>query len=607
MKRMLSIFLGLISFFTLAVTTAFAVQDGMGRDIFLGNVGIGITAPTQSLEVTGVGKFNGVMIAQDLTMGTNTAGYMLVGDGNGFAPVAMSGDVTIDKLGVTKINVSGASTTVAITNDTSTNATMNLVWSAGTNGNQALKVSSTGFMYNPSLGNIGIGTSALTTSRLHVRGAGTTTGEAFAVQDSTLSDNFVVLDNGNVGIGNTTNIFSKLTVNAPYNSTNNVPDALLASASTGIGDVATNYRYVGEFQARAGNTSRLQIAAYRRLAGSNWTGLGWRLQYAVDTSFSDGSKAYIEIGGDDPNNASGGFISLGTEGLDRLVATSAGNIGIGTTAPSQKLEVAGVGKFIGAILSQDLTMSTNTAGYVLAADGNGFAPMQMTGDVTIDKTGHTYVGSVANVAITNDVSTNATMNLVWSAGVSGNQALKVSSTGLMYNPSLGNIGIGTSDLTGARLRVRSVGGTTGQAFSVQDTTLNDRFTVLDNGNVGIGTSAPGVKLNVSGGSAVVNEKSLTTTATINIDWSLGNQQYVGLNQAGHTITFTNALAGEAVRLIMCQSNANSTVTTWDASIVWSGGSAPTLSTTAGKCDVCSFIATNAKGSLKVLGTATTNF
>ncbi|MBF0480032.1 MAG: hypothetical protein HQL26_11175, partial [Candidatus Omnitrophica bacterium] len=103
---------------------------------------------------------------------------------------------------------------VAITNDVSSNETMNLVWSSGISGNQALKVSSTGFIYNPSIGNIGIGTSAITTARLHVRGAGTTTGQAFAVQDSTLSDNFVVLDNGNVGIG-TSNPTTQLTLNAP--------------------------------------------------------------------------------------------------------------------------------------------------------------------------------------------------------------------------------------------------------------------------------------------------------------------------------------------------------------------------------------------------------
>jgi hypothetical protein len=49
---------------------------------------------------------------------------------------------------------------------------------------------------------LGIGSTS-NASRLYVRGAGTTTGFALRIADSTPTDRMVVLDNGNVGIGTT--------------------------------------------------------------------------------------------------------------------------------------------------------------------------------------------------------------------------------------------------------------------------------------------------------------------------------------------------------------------------------------------------------------------
>lgn len=146
-----------------------------------------------------------------------------------------------------------------------------------------------------------------------------------------------------VGIG-TTDAKSKLTVNAPYGSTNNAPEALLASAVNAIGDATGSYSYVSEFQSKGSvsNNHRLQIAGYRRVAGTGWTGIGWRIQDAVDVSFTDGSKAYIEIGaGTDPSSAGNGFISFGTNGSDRLSIVSSGNVGIGTIEPKAKLHTIG--------------------------------------------------------------------------------------------------------------------------------------------------------------------------------------------------------------------------------------------------------------------------
>jgi hypothetical protein len=64
--------------------------------------------------------------------------------------------------------------------------------------------------------------------------------------------------------------------------------------------------------------------------------------------------------------------------------------------------------------------------------------------------------------------------------------------------------------------------------------------------------------------------------------------------ANCTITFTNADSGKKLFLEVIQDGTGSRTITWPASAKWSGGTAPTLTTTASKTDVFSFAATGAK-------------
>ncbi|MBF0388394.1 MAG: hypothetical protein HQL20_11205 [Candidatus Omnitrophica bacterium] len=134
-----------------------------------------------------------------------------------------------------------------------------------------------------------------------------------------------------------------------------------------------------------------------------------------------------------------------------------------------------------------------------------------------------------------------------------------------------------------------------------------------NGNVGIGSAAPVAKLQVASGSAFVNEASLVVGGTINVNWATSNQQYVTLNDVGHTINNTNAQPGQTFRLIVCQDGSgNRTVTTWQLAgvagdVLWAGGAPPTLSAGNDACDIISFIATAAKSGTKIMGAITKNF
>lgn len=86
-------------------------------------------------------------------------------------------------------------------------------------------------------------------------------------------------------------------------------------------------------------------------------------------------------------------------------------------------------------------------------------------------------------------------------------------------------------------------------------------------------------------------QTLTVGATINWDGNLGRSAQVTLNQAGHTMANpTNLIDGEIYDLHVIQDGTGSrTITTWGTSYKFASGVKPTLTTTAGATDICSFI------------------
>ncbi len=143
-----------------------------------------------------------------------------------------------------------------------------------------------------------------------------------------------ILSTGNVGIGTTTPT-ARLSIDQNTSGLANEANVLLAGAISVLGNTAGSYLYPFEFRhSNTGNSDRLQITPYRRTAGTTWSGTAYRLQFAVDGSYTDGSKAFIEIGGSDPTMNYGGFVSIGTGGVDRLCVLNNGNVLIGQTGPS---------------------------------------------------------------------------------------------------------------------------------------------------------------------------------------------------------------------------------------------------------------------------------
>ncbi len=175
-----------------------------------------------------------------------------------------------------------------------------------------------------------------------------------------------ILSGGNVGIGTTTPT-ARLSIAQNTSGLTNEANVLLAGAVSVLGSTAGSYLYPFEFRhSNTANYDRLQITPYRRTAGTTWSGTAYRLQFAVDGSYTDGSKAFIEIGGSDPTVSYGGFVSIGTGGVDRLCILNNGNVLIGQTVSGQpgqtnsayKLDVAG------GVRANSIVVNTTGADFV---------------------------------------------------------------------------------------------------------------------------------------------------------------------------------------------------------------------------------------------------
>lgn len=169
-----------------------------------------------------------------------------------------------------------------------------------------------------------------------------------------------------------------------------------------------------------------------------------------------------------------GYIVLRTDSAERMRILGTGNVGIGTTTPSQLLEVSGNAKVNSALL----TGSTSGTITLSAADTTTSYAVKMPA-----------AQGVASSVLQNDGSGN----LSWAVSVlptqTGNSGkfLVTDGTNASWDSVVNEAGLSTVD------------------FRVEgDTDVNLLFTDASADNVGIGTNAPGAKLDVRG-SVIINE------------------------------------------------------------------------------------------------------
>ena len=346
-----------LDFLPVAKTAAGPVEQTAALSIIHnGNVGIGTTSPRVALHVAT--------------------------DGSGGLPASGS-DMLVESSGITILNIlSSTSNAASVYFGDSGNAEIGKIMYQNngdymrfdTNGSERMRITSDG--------NVGIGTTS-PSGKLSITGAGTTTGRAFVIADSNNAERFTIWDSGNVGIGvapsssyalnliNSMNLSSSRNIDwgagnarigeSSYNlsfSTYNGASLAEVMRITGSGNVGigtstpedqfeiakTGENTVGPMLTFR-NTSvginattdyilgEIKFAGNDKFAGEN--GVGAKIVgYADDNWNADTNDypAYLAFY-TNPNGA--------TAISERMRITSGGNVGIGTTSPSQKLSVQG--------------------------------------------------------------------------------------------------------------------------------------------------------------------------------------------------------------------------------------------------------------------------
>jgi hypothetical protein len=265
-----------------------------------------------------------------------------------------------------------------------------------------------------------------------------------------------------------------------------------------------------------------------------------------------------------------GVIAIGTT---QIVKDASGNVGIGTSpAAGYKLDVNGAGSF-GGNGSNNVTVGSggiynnyvNSSVVYLVADTNSAAGVFAYGGAHATKPGRLELFAGASVKATLDSSGNLGLGVTPSAWFSGYKAIQVNGLALScFNYSdavlFKNTAFGPSDPYNTRIASgyaqsyamdgsgnhswrTAPSGTAGSAIS-----FTHAMTLTAAGDLGIGTSSPGAKLEVNGTTRLQDDVRMTILKRLFLyEISGTNAAYIESDGSGN-INFHNGLSGVSNRL-----------------------------------------------------------
>lgn len=239
-----------------------------------------------------------------------------------------------------------------------------------------------------------------------------------------------------------------------------------------------------------------------------------------------------------------------SSGVAMSVVNNNGSFGIGTASPSASLHISG------ASTANLLRIESPASSSILVVTGSGNVGI---GTNTPAVRLHVVASAGADAIHTNGTIffTDSTKQLYWQGGSyvgksehyfgASNYEWKSFDganvvTRMNINASSGNVGVGLGAVAPtARLQVRGSGTTSATtAFRVDNANTSASLVVLDNGNVGIGTTAPSMPLQITSGSntlLVDPANSRISSSTVNIQlFANGQNIFRGLDNWNATWT-----------------------------------------------------------------------
>ncbi len=308
----------------------------------------------------------------------------------------------------------------------------------------------------------------------------------------------------------------------------------------------------------------------------------------------------------------GSNLSLRTYFTTRLtILESNGNVGIGTTNPSAKLEVAGQMKItggapeLGKVLTSD---ATGLASWQTPAAGGGVSLWTESGSNVYRNDGNVGIGTsdplekldVNGSAVIGDNTTSSFLNVgdnyytaaanslnpgvyVFKNGTTS-YGLKLQYSGseygtMMFGPSSANTFLGFG-------KVGSV---------LEDDNMIEYMRVdLDNGNVGIGSTNPSSKLDVNGTTSAKRYTASGVHTITNGVWDLTQSNVAQITfSSGVTPITINSDGGVGTYILVVKktnSCSDCSISFLGADVKYPSGIIPSLSSGANTTDIFSFIA-----------------
>jgi hypothetical protein len=517
----------------------FSTDHGTTTEMIIlngGNVGIGTTAPSQKLQVADTGTHCFIRVK---------------GGDSSYAGIDFGNDADDD---ISRIRHNNSNNSLGFSTNNTERMTISSSGNVGigtTSPSGALDVVGTQLIrpitYAANQDNAAItfaasNNPALDDDLFGIRFATNSAGNGLIKLRTNGDDRLAVLSNGNVGIEtnspqNTLHVNGTLRVGPYFSSSDRdhflvTPGDIVTTVSTPNEDahydnsagnihIRTNTGYSTPVERMTisssgnvgiGTTSPVQdLELNKNNANVN---LNIRSSNAGNATLLFGDQSDVSAGSVTYANSSDSMLFKVNNQQEKMRITSAGNVGIGTNTPDVKLHVAegegtvpALGSEVAVFQNNDNTSDNLGIGLIAGTSGNAFIHF---GDADSNNRG----------AVTFKNSDNSL-------------AFKTNATERVTILSDGNVGIGTTSPTDkldvasnhSQLRLTDSDDSKFVQFSYSsnflairnNSTSAQHFSIRGNGNVGIGTNTPDVKLHVSGDTTVSGGLTTLGKTTLSSD------------------------------------------------------------------------------------------